>query len=246
MVTCSVPWQTPAVSNASLHTFLQACQCVTLKPLPTGNSHVPYPSTLWPPQRSTHFVCNKWHAMLPLFSLVSHHFSWLTRRCLYYFTSFIYIYFIAHHNSLSCSQWKDKKTLWRCSVFPLSVFALCLSGNQENNGSWHSPAFSQDAENTSEFQPEMATCLRVIFRALYIICALLTCTRLSYFLRLKQDSHWHSIKVFCRGKLWIKNEWELMELITFKYVFIDSWDMQKTEWYYNCIYRWWNDRKSNQ
>lgn len=99
----------------------------------------------------------------------------------------LYIFFIAHHNSLSCSQWKDKKTLWRCSAFPLSVFALCLSGNQENNGSWHSPAFSQDAENTSEFQPEMVTCLQVSSVELYT-CALLTCTRLNYFLRLKQDS----------------------------------------------------------
>lgn len=40
VVAGGLPWQAPAVSNASLHTFLQACQRVTLKPLPSGHTMV--------------------------------------------------------------------------------------------------------------------------------------------------------------------------------------------------------------
>ena len=41
VVTWGLPWWAPAVSDASLRTFLEACQCVTLKPLPTSHTYVP-------------------------------------------------------------------------------------------------------------------------------------------------------------------------------------------------------------
>lgn len=40
VVTWGLPWQAPAVSNASLHCFLEARQCMTLKPLPSSHTYV--------------------------------------------------------------------------------------------------------------------------------------------------------------------------------------------------------------
>ena len=61
VVTWGLPWQAPAVCNASLYTFLVVCQRVTLEPLPSSHTHARTTVTTegWPPLIPIHFVRDK-------------------------------------------------------------------------------------------------------------------------------------------------------------------------------------------